>query len=74
MTWIDVLIIIGAVLIVGGTIAASIVRKKKGQTGCGCGCASCPSAGACSMAKKQAQETENAQENQPKTTKEEENV
>ena len=74
MTWIDVLIIVGAVLAVGGTVAASIIRKKKGQTGCGCGCASCPSAGACAMAKKQAQATENKEENQSEATKEEGNV
>ena len=72
MTWVDIVIIVGAVLSVGGTIAASIIRKKKGQSGCGCGCASCPSAGACAMARKQ-QAVKNTQENQP-AKEEKENV
>ena len=48
MTWYEVLIIIAACAIVIGVIAASVVRKKQGKTGCGCDCGGCSSCAGCS--------------------------
>ena len=45
MSWWEILIIISACAFVVGVIAASVIRKKQGKTGCGCdcgGCSSCP--------------------------------
>ena len=47
---IDILIIILAVLTVGGVVVYTIWKKKNGKGGCGCGCRGCPSAGSCSLA------------------------
>ncbi len=49
MSPIDVVILILAVLCVGGAIALTIWRRKTGRSGCGCssGCAGCPHAGRC---------------------------
>lgn len=45
---IDIILIIGAVLIIGGIIAYLIISKRKGKNvGCGCGCSGCPNASAC---------------------------
>ena len=41
MQLIEILVIIGCVLIVGGVIAMSIINKKKGKSSCGCNCANC---------------------------------
>ncbi len=38
MTFIEILVIIACVLIVGGVITSSIVKKIKGKPSCGCGC------------------------------------
>ena len=51
---IDIIILVTAIVVVGGVIALSLWRKKKGKTGCGCGCngcASCPSKGDCATVK-----------------------
>ncbi len=48
MTWYEILIIIAACAIVIGVIAASILRKKHGKTGCGCDCGGCPGCAGCS--------------------------
>lgn len=48
MTWYEILIIIAACAVVIGVIAASIVRKKHGKTGCGCDCGGCPGCAGCS--------------------------
>lgn len=42
MEIIEILIIIGSVGIVIGTIVAAIIRKKKGKTACCGDCSSCP--------------------------------
>ena len=47
---IDIIILIAAVLIVGGVIAWQIIRKKKGKVGC-CDCSSCD--GCCSCKAKE---------------------
>ncbi len=41
MEFIEIVVIIACVLIVGGVIASSIINKKKGKTSCGCDCANC---------------------------------
>ena len=41
MTLIEILVIIGCVLIVGGVITSAIMNKKKGKTSCGCDCSKC---------------------------------
>ena len=41
MTWWEILIIIGAAAFVVAVTVASIIRKKRGKTGCGCGCENC---------------------------------
>ena len=69
---VDALIIGGAALVVAGTVTLSVIRKKKGQTGCGCGCSGCPSAGACAAAKKQQEEQQLAQENVREALKQDE--
>ena len=44
----EIIIIVSAVLIVGGVAASAIVRKLKGKRGCsGCGCAGCPYGSSC---------------------------
>lgn len=44
----EIIIIVSAVLIVGGVAASAIVRKLKGKSGCsGCGCAGCPYGSSC---------------------------
>ena len=48
MTWYEILIIIAACAVVIGVIAASVVRKKHGKTGCGCDCGGCPGCAGCS--------------------------
>jgi len=47
MTLIEILVIIGCVVIVGGVIITSIINKKKGKTSCGCGCADCSKCSHC---------------------------
>ena len=47
MNPIDWIILIGAVAIVVGSIAAWLHRKKTGKTGCGCGCSTCPHGSSC---------------------------
>lgn len=45
---IDILLLIGAALLIGGIIAYLIVSRRKGKhVGCGCGCSGCPNASAC---------------------------
>jgi len=46
MTPIEIIVIIAAVLIVGGVIVKSIIDRKKGKTSCGCDCSNC--SGSCS--------------------------
>ena len=55
MSWWEILIIIAACAFVVGVIAASVIRKKQGKTGCGCdcgGCAGCSGCAACASHKK----------------------
>lgn len=47
MTLLEILVIIGCCLIVGGVITISIINKRKGKTSCGCDCANCSSCSAC---------------------------
>ena len=47
MTPIEIIVIIGCVLIVGGVITTSIINKKKGKTTCGC-CSDCSKCKCCS--------------------------
>lgn len=48
MTLLEILVIIGCCLIVGGVTAMSIINKKKGKTSCGCGCScNCSTCTAC---------------------------
>ncbi|MBE5754815.1 MAG: FeoB-associated Cys-rich membrane protein [Clostridiales bacterium] len=42
----EIIVIIAAVLIVGGVIVKSIIDRKKGKTSCGCDCSNC--SGSCS--------------------------
>lgn len=54
MSWWEILIIIAACAFVVGVIAASVIRKKQGKTGCGCdcgGCAGCTGCAACNREK-----------------------
>ena len=48
MTWYEILIILAACAIVIGVIAASVIRRKHGKTGCGCDCGGCPGCAGCS--------------------------
>lgn len=57
MNPIDWIILIGAVAIVVGSIAAWLHRKKTGKTGCDCGCSTCPHGSSCPS--KQQKEKEN---------------
>lgn len=41
MEFIEIIVIIACILIVGGVIIKSIIDKKKGKTSCGCDCSSC---------------------------------
>ena len=41
MEFIEIVVIIACILIVGGVIIKSIIDKKKGKTSCGCNCSSC---------------------------------
>ena len=49
MSPVDIVILILAVLCVGGAIALALGRRKNGRSGCGCssGCTGCPQAGRC---------------------------
>ncbi len=49
MSPVDIVILILAVLCVGGAIALALWRRKTGRSGCGCssGCAGCPQNGWC---------------------------
>ena len=47
MTWYEILIILAACAIVIGVIAASVIRRKHGKTGCGCDCSGCAGCTAC---------------------------
>ena len=51
MTWIDILIIVAAVSVTAGVIAAAIIRKKQGKTCCGSDCSSCAGCSACHVKK-----------------------
>ncbi|MBQ3115581.1 MAG: FeoB-associated Cys-rich membrane protein [Clostridia bacterium] len=46
MTLLEILVIVGCCLIVGGVVTLSIINKKKGKTSCGCGC-DCSKCSAC---------------------------
>ncbi len=48
MSWWEILIIIAACAFVVGVIAASVIRKKQGKTGCGCDCGGCSGCSGCS--------------------------
>ncbi len=43
---IDIVILVAAVLAVGGAVALSVVRKKQGKSGC-CDCSSCADCANC---------------------------
>lgn len=60
MNPIDWIILIGAVAIVVGSIAAWLHRKKTGKTGCGCGCgcSTCPHGSSCPSKQQKEQENE----------------
>ena len=58
MEFIEIVVIISCVLIVGGVIASSIINKKKGKTSCGCNCSVCKN---CSCAIKKDDEKQNTQ-------------
>ena len=47
MELIEILVIIGCSLIVGGVIVKAIIDKKKGKTSCGCGCSNCSKCPGC---------------------------
>ena len=51
MTLIEILVIVGCVLVVGGVIISSIINKKKGKTSCGCGCTDCSKCSSCTSKK-----------------------
>ncbi len=39
MKFLEIAVIVACVLIVGGVIVTSVIKRKKGKTGCsGCGC------------------------------------
>lgn len=39
MKFLEIAVIVACVLIVGGVIVNSVIKRKKGKTGCsGCGC------------------------------------
>lgn len=38
---IDIIILVGAVVVVAGVVIAWIINRKKGKTSCGCDCAHC---------------------------------
>lgn len=44
---VEILVIIGCTLIVGGVIVKSIINKKNGKTSCGCGCSDCSKCHGC---------------------------
>lgn len=46
MTWYEIVIIAAAALFVLGVVIASVIRKKKGRTGCDC-CGNCAGCSAC---------------------------
>ncbi len=57
MSWWEILLIIAACAFVVGVIAASVIRRKQGKTGCGCdcgGCSGCSGCSACASEKKEA--------------------
>ncbi len=41
MEFIEIIVIIACVLIVGGVIFVEIYNKKKGKSSCGCDCSKC---------------------------------
>ena len=46
MEFLEIAVIVACVLIVGGVIVTSVIKRKKGKTGCsGCGC--CGNCSAC---------------------------
>lgn len=48
----EIVVIIACVLVVGGVIVGSIVRKKKAKaSGCPSGCVGCPYCNSCGKAK-----------------------
>ncbi len=53
MSPIDIIVVIGCALLGVYVIISSILKKKKGKTGCGCNCANCSG---CARAKKQTKE------------------
>ena len=59
MTWYEILIILAACAIVIGVIAASVIRRKHGKTGCGCDCADCGHCSACRGGRSPQKDVEN---------------
>ncbi len=59
MSVVDWVILVLAVLCVGGAIAAWLWRKKQEKTGCGGGCCGCPHADDCVQEAAQKEKTEN---------------
>ncbi|MBQ7368300.1 MAG: FeoB-associated Cys-rich membrane protein [Clostridia bacterium] len=56
MTWVDVVVLVGACVIVGSFFAIRFWRKKTGKSkGCGCGC-DCSSCSSCPSAKTKKEE------------------
>lgn len=51
MQWYEILIIVLAAAFVVGVITRSVLRKKKGKSGCGCDCGSCGGCSACASRK-----------------------
>ena len=51
MTWYEILIILAACRTLSGVIAASVIRRKHGKTGCGCDCGGCSGCSGCASCK-----------------------
>lgn len=68
MSWWEILIIIAACAFVVGVIAASVIRKKQGKTGCGCdcgGCAGCTGCAACNREKSDGKDSKKPTQQSP---------
>ena len=48
---IEIIVVILSVAIMASVIICSIIRKKRGKTGCGCDCADCAHCSACRSGK-----------------------
>lgn len=66
MSWWEILIIIAACAFVVGVIAASVIRKKQGRSGCDCGgCAGCTGCAACNREKSDGKDSKKPTQQSP---------